>query len=278
MSAKTVNPTAPTYRPFLKWLGNKFNCLSNLLPQIPHGNRLIEPFTGSGAVFMNTHFSTYLLAEINHDLIYLFTFLQQEGVHFIDDCAAFFIPKNNDSACYYAFRDEFNQQTDPRRRALLFLYLNRHGYNGLCRYNSQGKYNVPFGLYKNPYFPRQEMMSFYQKSQQAIFLQGDFRQMFAAAEIGDVIYCDPPYSPLQQDSNFSQYVRQEFGEAEHIILASLARETAKRGIPVLISNHDTPLTRDYYQDATITTFRVSRFISRDITHRRPVQELVAVFS
>ncbi len=269
---------APTYRPFLKWAGNKVHCLANLLPQMPPGKRLIEPFTGSGAIFMNTDFSTYLLAEINQDLIDLFTFLQQKGPRFIDECAAFFIPENNDRERYYALRDEFNQQTDPHRRALLFLYLNRHGYNGLCRYNSRGTYNVPFGLYNRPYFPRKEMLYFYQKSQQATFLQGDFRQMFAAAEAGDVIYCDPPYSPRQQDSNFSKYAQQAFGESEHIILANLARETAKRGIPVLISNHDTPLTRDYYQDAAITTFRVARFISRDTAHRRPVQELIAVFS
>lgn len=264
-------------RPFLKWLGNKYKCLGKILPYFPESNRLIEPFVGSGAVFLNTDYPAYLLTEINQDLIHLFRCLQQEGSSFIEACAQRFTPEHNTKECYYALREAFNQETDPRQRACLFLYLNRHGYNGLCRYNSQGKYNVPFGLYARPYFPRQEMELFYQKSSQAVFMQADFRHAFALAKTGDMIYCDPPYSPLQQHSNFSQYAQQDFGESEHHALIQLARDTAKKGIPVLISNHDTPMTREFYQGAEIATFSVSRFISCDINHRKPVSELLAVF-
>jgi len=264
-------------RPFLKWPGNKFNCLAHVLPHLPQNQRLIEPFLGSGAIFLNTDYPHYLLAEINQDVIELYMHLQQEGTGFIEDCAKLFIPENNQKERYYALREEFNVQQDRRRRAALFLYLNRHGYNGLCRYNNQGVYNVPFGRYTRPYFPWDAMRFFCQKSQQAVFIQGDFRTSFAAAKAGDVIYCDPPYSPLQQHSNFSHYAQHNFGEVEHHTLVNLARETAKAGIPVLISNHDTPVTRDYYHGAQISTFSVSRFISRDISHRKPVQELIAVF-
>ena len=192
-------------RPFLKWPGNKYRCLNHLLLHLPEAKRLIEPFTGSGAVFMNTQYEHYLLAEANGDLIQLFFYLQQEGESFIEDCFSLFSPESNNKAFYYALRTEFNEARDPRRRAMLFLYLNRHGYNGLCRYNSEGIYNVPFGRYDKPYFPRKEMVAFHQKAQMATFVQSDFRKTFETASIGDVIYCDPPYSPLEQESNFSTY-------------------------------------------------------------------------
>lgn len=266
------------HRPFLKWPGNKFNCLTKVTSHFPTAQRLIEPFMGSGAIFLNTTYPAYFLAEINHDLIHLFTFLQREGEAFIHDCAKMFIPQNNDKIRYYELREEFNHTTDAYRRAVLFLYLNRHGYNGLCRYNSKGGYNVPFGLYTKPYFPLEEMRFFQQKSQQVTFVKQDFRETFALAREGDVIYCDPPYSPIQQESNFSTYTQQKFNEAEHLTLVELARATAKRGIAVFISNHDTPTTRCYYADADIFSFRVRRFISRDSSQRILVKELLAVFS
>lgn len=78
-------------RPFLKWAGSKYNCLEKIVPLLPPGKRLIEPFTGSGVVFMNTHYSSYLLAESNLDLIHLFTLLQQQGDPFIRYCESFLI-------------------------------------------------------------------------------------------------------------------------------------------------------------------------------------------
>lgn len=264
-------------RSFLKWAGSKYNCIDNLLPSFPKANRLIEPFTGSGAVFMNADYPKYLLAEENNDLITLFRYVQQEGEVFIDYCEQFFSESNNTKSQYYQLRDQFNQDMDPRHRAALFLYLNRHGYNGLCRYNHQGGYNVPFGRYIKPYFPRNEMLLFHQKSQHATFVQGDFRDTFEQALPGDFIYCDPPYAPLKQDSNFSAYTSRVFGEAEHIALALSARTAAERGITVIISNHDTEFTRHHYQGADIKSFSVSRLINSDIAHRVPVREIIAIF-
>lgn len=159
----------------------------------------------------------------------------------------------------------------------MFLYLNRHGYNGLCRYNQQGIYNVPFGLYVKPYFPEIEMRYFYQKAQQATFTQNDFRETFMLAQAGDVIYCDPPYAPLVQRSNFSTYTQKKFGEKEQIILADLARMSAARGISVIISNHDTEFTRQQYFDAEIKAFEVKRSINCLGGNRGSAKELLAVF-
>ena len=261
----------------MKWAGNKYTCLNRLLGHFPAANRLIEPFTGSGAIFNNTDYADYLLAEENNDLISLFDHLKTEKESFIVYCKAFFCPKNNVSECYYELRNQFNMCTGTRERAALFLYLNRHGYNGLCRYNLKGGYNVPFGRYSKPYFPEAEMRYFYNKSQQATFIHADFRQTFSLAKPGDLIYCDPPYAPLVQKTNFSAYTNTKFGKQEQIILAELALDSATRGITVIISNHDTEFTREQYRGAKIQSFTVSRKISCNAEHRVPAKELLAIF-
>lgn len=264
-------------RPFLKWAGSKYRCIDTILASLPTSDRLIEPFTGSGAVFINADYPHYLLAEDNEDLVNLFRCLQQEGEPFINYCEQLFCQLNNRSEEYYQLRKQFNLCTDLRQRSALFLYLNRHGYNGLCRYNHSGIYNVPFGRYKKPYFPHKEMHYFHQKSQRATFAHKDFRHTFTEAKPGDLIYCDPPYAPLLQSTNFSSYTSKTFGEQEQIILAELAMDCANRGITVVISNHDTEFTRHHYRHSKIQSFPVKRLISCHSEHRMPAQELLAIF-
>lgn len=264
-------------KPFLKWAGGKFRCIDIILSHLPTSQRLIEPFTGSGAVFVNSSFSDYILGEDNADLINLFNHLKKEGESFINYCATFFSKENNQEERFYFLRNEFNLLQYNRRRAGLFLYLNRHGYNGLCRYNQQGIFNVPFGRYVQPYFPRHEMLYFYNKSQQVNFIKSDFRHTFTLAKPGDVVYCNPPYVPLSSSANFVAYTNKKFSEGDQIELANRAITAAEQGIKVIISNHDTPFTRHYYQQATIISFPVKRFISCNSYTRKPVQELLAIF-
>lgn len=265
-------------RPFLKWAGNKYRCLHQIFSVLPPATRFIEPFAGSAAVFLNTSYSSYLLGEENKDLINLFHQLQQEGEAFINTCQKYFSKENNTASAYYALREQFNVCEVSSTRAALFLYLNRHGYNGLCRYNQQGIYNVPFGSYLKPYFPAKEMLHFHKKSQQATIVHSDFRDTFNLAKPGDVIYCDPPYAPIPtQDSNFTSYTAKKFGEPEQILLSELAVDSASRGITVVISNHDTPFTRKQYQQGIIHSFPVTRLINCHGMARTPAQELLAVF-
>lgn len=265
-------------RAFLKWAGSKYNCLNQLIPLLPKGRRLIEPFAGSGVVCMNTPYSSYLLAETNQDLVNIYLTLKNQGDIFIEYCRTYFQPEYNAKELYYKLRSTFNSLSHSEQKSALFLYLNRHGYNGLCRYNSKGIYNVPFGLYSKPYFPEREMRLFYQKSQQVQFINSDFRKTFEWAEKGDVIYCDPPYVPLTNHIRSFAYTRQKFSLDDQIELAELARTTAAKGIPVIISNHDTDFTRHHYQKAEIVSFKVARWINCKANRRQPAKELVAVFN
>lgn len=179
---------------------------------------------------------------------------------------------------FYLLREEFNTSTEPYRRALLFLYLNRHCYNGLCRYNLRGEFNVPFGRYKKPYFPEEELYWFAEKSRNATFVCEHYRDTMAKAAAGAVVYCDPPYAPLSATANFTAYHTNSFSIADQQSLAHLAHQlSVESRVPVLISNHDTELTRDWYQHAALYVVKARRTISRNILGRSKVNELLALY-
>ncbi len=154
-------------RAFLKWAGGKYPLLDDIKRHLPKGECLVEPFVGAGSVFLNTDFSRYILADINSDLISLYNIVKMRTDEYVQAARELFVPETNCAEVYYQFREEFNKSQDPFRRAVLFLYLNRYGYNGLCRYNLRGEFNVPFGRYKKPYFPEAELYHFAEKAQNA---------------------------------------------------------------------------------------------------------------
>lgn len=265
------------HKSFLKWAGGKYAILHKILPTFPPATRFLEPFAGSATVFLNTPYQHCILAELNADLIHLYTHIKQEAATFIPACQAYFIPENNTAAAYYALREAFNCTTDTQQRAALFLYLNKHGYNGLCRYNQQGFYNVPFGFHKKPYFPEKEMIFFKQRSLQTEFIISDYQKTFALAQPGDLIYCDPPYVPLSKTAKFTGYASRDFTAEDQAQLAQLAQEACQKNITVIISNHDTSQTREYYKEAEIVSFSVKRHISCKGNQRLSVKELLAIF-
>lgn len=268
------------HRAFLKWAGGKKKLVDDIKRHLPLKNkkRLIEPFVGGGSVFLNLDFEEYLLVDMNKDLINLFNILKNDSSTFIAEAEHYFQSKYNLAEHYYALRKEFNESTDPYYRSLIFLYMNRHGYNGLCRYNKSGGYNVPFGRYKKPYFPQAELEFFAEKSQRAEFMQGDFNIAFSQAKQGDVIYCDPPYSPINRTSNFTSYAGNTFDDEEQIRLVKCAEEARTQKIPTIISNHDLKFTREIYAKANkLSTLKVHRSISRKGHGRIKVGELMALY-
>lgn len=266
-------------KPFLKWAGNKYRLMDKINFLLPDGKRLIEPFAGSAAVFLNTDYKDYLLSDSNADLINLYNLLKEQGEGFIKYCKPYFNKKYNNEEAYYELRRQFNNCRSIQKKSALFLYLNRHGYNGLCRYNLKGGYNVPFGRYKNPYFPENEMLAFALKAKNATFIQEDFSVVMSQAKKGDVIYCDPPYAPLSSSANFTQYSAGGFNLQQQELLASIAAQKSLRGIPVLISNHNTLFTlKTYNQAQKITKFKVQRYISCHGNNRNKAGELLALFA
>lgn len=267
------------HRSFLKWAGGKYGLCDVINQMLPKGERLIEPFVGAGSVFLNSDYKEYVLNDINKDLINLYQILQKKPQSYIKDAQKLFMPKHNVAEVYYQHRADFNASSDPYVRSLLFLYMNRHGYNGLCRYNKSGGYNVPFGKYKKPYFPQAELEYFAEKASKATFTCLGYRDVFTLAKDNDVIYCDPPYVPLSKTASFTSYAGNGFGLDEQADLANAAEEVIQdKNVSVLISNHDTIWTRKIYEHAKrIKPIQVARTISQSGNNRKKVGEILAFY-
>lgn len=265
-------------RAFLKWAGGKYSLLEHILPHLPHSPKLIEPFFGAGSVALNTEYDSYQLNDINADLVNLYKLVQHSSPQFIEALRPLFTKETNDSNFYYERREEFNSTDDKFRRALLFVYLNRHGYNGLCRYNQKGGFNVPFGRYVKPKMPDAEISNFATRFKRAEFTNLDYVEVIKKAPDNSVIYCDPPYIPISKTASFTQYATNGFNlEAQENLANTVKEAVALRPITIVISNHDTPLSRMLYKGAKFKSFSARRFISQNAQNRKPVKELVAIF-
>lgn len=230
-----MNSNATTLKPPLKWAGGK----RWLLPKLAkiwskHDHcRLVEPFCGGLSVALGLQPQQALLNDVNPALINFYQQLQQ-GL-------TVSITLENNENLYYQHRQLFNelnqQNQQPEQAAQLFYYLNRTGYNGLCRFNQSGGYNVPFGRYKTIHY-QQDFLAYQAQLSQWQFSQLDFEKL--ALQQSDFIYADPPY-----DVPFRQYAKQGFEWEDQV---RLAEWLTQHDGPVVISNQATKRIKDLYND------------------------------
>ncbi|MBC4285581.1 DNA adenine methylase [Klebsiella quasipneumoniae] len=257
----------------IKWAGGKTRVMPQLLKHLPKDDCLIEPFVGSGTVFMNTEYRRYVLCDSNRALINFFRVLTSDTERLIDTARRMFLDGNNEEQ-YYKRRALFNsmQWSDTGKAdtallyAALFLYLNRHSFNGVYRVNLKGAHNVPFGKYAAPYFPADEMRRFAEKANdtKAIFIDGDFSHVIPDVmqlTYDAVIYCDPPYIPVSKTANFTAYGKPFTLDDHRSLVRHLLHVNHLHGTRTVISNSDTPETREIYSAFNLHAFSVRRSVS-----------------
>lgn len=270
-------------KPPLKWAGNKFRVLHHLLPLIETPTRYCEPFGGSLSVALNVKADEYVLNDVNKDLVAIYqSLVNPNDDSFIKYCEELFTSENNTKESYLELREHFNSATDSIERARLFVYLNRHCFNGLSRYNSKGGFNVPFGKYDKPVCPSEQMNEFrmlFLSKQSVRFTSLSFEDsvLYSDLEAGDVVYFDPPYVPASYTANFTSYATDGFSHEQQVKLKELAESLANRGVKVILSNHDVPITRELYKNAQIYPIQVTRTISAKGSSRKKANELIAVW-
>jgi len=263
-------------RPYFRWAGGKQRLLSQLLPLLPSGSRLIEPFVGAGAVFLGSSYPAAILGDANPDLVAVWTAIKQRPREFVAQACELFAERNRSPEAYLRIRSEYNASVDRFDRAVRFMYLNKFGFNGLYRVNRQGVFNVPYGHPAAlPNFPFDEVAIAAEKLKTATVLSGGFAATMELATASDVVYCDPPYSDLETQTSFTGYTAQGFGVAEHKELVAAARQAAARGATVLISNHDTTATRALYEGFEISELVVRRSVAANADRRLAARELAA---
>ncbi|SXB51368.1 methyl-directed repair DNA adenine methylase [Klebsiella pneumoniae] len=257
----------------IKWAGSKARVMPQLLEHLPKADCLIEPFVGSGTVFMNTEYRRYVLCDSNLELINFFRALIARTDDLIELARRAFANGNNPRT--YAWRRKvYNQyikyaaHNDDKalRIAALFLYLNRHSFNGLYRVNQKGEHNVPFGKYAAPYFPENEMRLFAEKANdtKAIFIHSDFRHSIPDVmqlAYDAVIYCDPPYIPTSKTANFTAYGKPFTLDDHRALVSTLLDAHRQHGTRSVISSSDTSETREIYSAFNLHAFSVRRSVS-----------------
>lgn len=257
----------------LKWAGNKTAIMPELKKHLPAGARLVEPFAGSCAVMMATDYSAYLVADINPDLINMYQQIKDDPEFFLMIASGLF--KQGSKYGFQLIRHSFNYGKSSGKvwRAAAFLFLNRHCYRGLCRYNKSGGFNVPYGNYEKPYFPQEEVLAFAEKAQRATFICASYEETLAMLKTGDVVYCDPPY-----DGTFSGYHAAGFSEDDQYRLASILERRSSEGHPVVVSNSDTFLTRSLYRNFKRHRITAPRSLGVAAGEGKSAEEIIATKS
>ena len=250
-------------RPPLKWAGGKRWQVPYLRSLwTPHARRrLVEPFCGGLGVALGLRPERALLNDANPHVINFYRWLQR-GLRTT-------LRMQNDEALFYQHRDRFNAllssgKGNTAEAAALFYYLNRTGYNGLCRFNKRGGFNVPFGRYA-----RINYLANFSEYREAFagwsFTAGDVEDV--PLERGDFVYADPPY-----DVEFTQYSRGGFSwEDQERTAAWLA---AHRGPGILVNQATDRIERLYRAlGYSVTFLDAPRRISCN-GDRRPAREIL----
>jgi len=262
---KPIKQPKPHVRPPLKWAGGKRWQVPHLRPLwVPHSHRrLVEPFCGGLAVTLGLMPPRALLNDINPHVVNFYRWLKKG---FATD-----VPMKNTKTLYYRQRRRFNQiladgQGETGEAAALFYYLNRTGYNGLCRFNRSGGFNVPFGRYAkisytSDFTPYREVFAEWKLT------NTDFDRI--ALEPADFVYADPPY-----DVEFTSYSKEGFTWEDQV---RTAEWLAKHRGPVVLSNQATKRIVKLYKNLgyKLMFLNAPRMISCT-GDRTPAKEVIAV--
>lgn len=277
-------PKAPI--PFLKWAGGKRKLSQLIISAFPHDfdpkvNRYFEPFIGGGALTFalgNQNGKIYVpgknlyINDMNPDLVNTYKIIRDDVDSLINELKKF--EKLNNADSFYEIRGTF--YSDKVSQAARFIYLNKTCFNGLWRVNSNGFFNVPFGRYKNPNILDAENLRLCSKRlQKSKISHGDYVKAVSKAVRGDVVYFDPPYIPLTKTAAFSQYAKEDFGLGDQETLAQTIKALTARGVRVILSNSDTPLTRKIFgKHLVLRQILVARTISAQASTRKSVYEVI----
>ncbi|MEM0155345.1 MAG: Dam family site-specific DNA-(adenine-N6)-methyltransferase [Thermoplasmataceae archaeon] len=262
-------------KPLLKWAGGKRQLMPSILPMIPARFRnYLEPFAGGCALLVELYnmrrITHAVISDINEELINVYRVVKRNPGKITDEIEC--LPYGNSRDSYYSARERFNlilgDKGSTIERAALFIYLNRHGYNGLWRVNISGKFNVPFGKYRNPTMPNPEHIMEFSRMLSLVDIYAiDFAETCNMASAGDLVYIDPPYFPLSNTSSFTAYSRVGFPYSEQERLRDQYEEMGKRGVMVIFNNSWAPEISSLYVNSFCVKVASTRMINRNSSNR-----------
>ena len=275
----TTNSRKP--QPFVKWAGGKRQLLGEIQARLPKKyNDYYEPFVGGGAVYFQLNPNPATINDINTSLINAYRQIRDNPNELVD-CLEKLDDGHNKSddakAYYYTTRDNYNERITSEiydtLTAALLIYINKHCFNGLYRVNSKGRFNVPFNNSKQGSYVQGNILNLSRILKNATILNQDFEKTCQEAKADDFVFFDSPYAPLNA-SSFESYTKEGFSKDEHIRLSKLFKRLSDKGCYCMLTNHNTPLIQELYQDYNIDVVSVRRAINSDASKRTGTEVII----
>ena len=260
--------------PFVKWAGGKRQLLPQIKERMPEKyNNYFEPFVGGGAVLFELLPSSALINDINKALINAYRQICNVPEAFINAVNRLDTEMWEDGKkYYYSLRERFNDKLMKSEYdvelAALFVFINKHCFNGLYRVNGKGLFNVPYNNNRKASGDEKAILNVSKYLQGVTIIDGDFEEACQEAKKGDFVFIDSPYAPLNPTS-FESYTKEGFDIESHKRLANLYDELTDRGCFCMLTNHNTELINELYGNKgyTIDVVSVKRMINSDASNR-----------
>ena len=270
-----------TVGPFVKWAGGKRQLLAQIRERMPREyNRYYEPFIGGGAVVFDLLPENALINDINEALINAYVQIRENVDSFLDNINRIDSAIGEDGKdYYYSMRNLYNMKLEKMEYdielAALFVFLNKHCFNGLYRVNSKGLFNVPYNNSKRMSCDEESIRMTSDYLKRVTITTGDFEDACRNAGRGDFVFLDSPYAPLNPTS-FESYTKEGFTLESHERLARLYDELTERGCYCMLTNHNTELIEQLYGNKgyTISVVNVKRMINSDANNRKGQEVII----
>ena len=262
--------------PIVKWVGGKRQLMFELLKNMPENyNRYFEPFIGGGALFFELQPDNAYISDMNEELINLYQVVRDNVDELITDLKKHDISKEYFMEIRNIDRTEDYENWSSVQKASRFIYLNRTCFNGMYRVNSKGEFNVPFGHYKNPRIvDENNLINCSNLLQRTEIRHADFSEILTKVQEGDFVYFDPPYVPLSATSSFTSYTKDGFDIDMQFKLRDVCDELDTMGVNFLLSNSDTKLVNELYENYNIKKVFASRQINANADGRGKITEVL----
>ena len=262
--------------PIVKWVGGKRQLMFELLKNMPKEyNRYFEPFIGGGALFFELQPDNAYISDMNEELINLYQVVRDNVYELIADLQKHDITKEYFMEIRNIDRTKEYKSWSSVKKASRFIYLNRTCFNGMYRVNSKGEFNVPFGHYKNPrILDENNLINCSNLLQKTEIKHSDFSEILREVKKGDFVYFDPPYVPLSETSSFTSYTKDGFDMDMQFKLRDVCDELDSMGVKFLLSNSDTKLVNELYENYNIKKVFASRQINANADGRGKITEVL----
>lgn len=260
--------------PFLKWAGGKRQLLDRISERMPQNyNNYYEPFIGGGAVLFGLQPGRALINDINESLINTYKVIANSPKQFIE-CVKEIDSKigEDGKTYYYSLREHYNDKLMKDEfdieLAALFVFINKHCFNGLYRVNGKGLFNVPYNNSKRESIDEESIVAVSDYLKDVTIMSGDFEVACQGAGNGDFVFLDSPYAPLNPTS-FESYTKEGFDIESHKRLARVFDELTERGCYCMLTNHNTDFINSLYGNKgyKIDVVSVKRMINSDASKR-----------